>query len=247
VDALYGELLKAGESVPAIRELLARHEPDDALVVGLLHRAVPLRFLEHLGATPPWCTSGRVLGAIVLHPKTPRRLALKLLPGLFWRDLAEVARTLRVDAGVRARAEAQLKDTLQELRLGERITLGRLATPALLVLLLREAEPKVLRAVLDNARLREEDLLMALRRDSATRVLLEQTAASPKWSERYAVRLALVLQKRTPLALALAQLSSLLEADLQRIANTTELPLLVQAAAQRVAAERKVKGQLSEP
>ncbi len=33
----------------------------------------------------------RVLGAIALNPSAPSGLALRLLPGLFWRDLAQVA------------------------------------------------------------------------------------------------------------------------------------------------------------
>jgi hypothetical protein len=65
--------------------------------------------------------------------------------------------------------------------------------------------------------------------------LLEQVARSPRWSERYAVRLGLVLQPRTPLALALAQVSSLVRRDLLRVAETPGLRPILQAAALRVA------------
>jgi hypothetical protein len=44
-----------------------------------------------------------------------------------------------------------------------------------------------------------------------------------------------VLQPRTPLSLALGQLSSLLKRDLERVARTPELAPLVRAAARRVA------------
>ncbi len=131
---------------------------------------------------------------------------------------------------------------IPDLRLGERITLARLATPAVLGLLLGDVESKVLEAALANPRLREEDLLVALRQDTPSRALLEAVAASRRWTEAYAVRLALVLQKRTPLALALAQLSSLVEKDLKRIAATPELTPLLQAAALRVASEPPRRG-----
>ena len=47
-----------------------------------------------------------------------------------------------------------------------------------------------------------------------------------------------ILQPRTPLALALAQLSSLLPRDLERVAEAAGILPLVQAAALRVAREK---------
>ena len=90
---------------------------------------------------------------------------------------------------------------------------------------------RVLEAALLNPRLREEDVVTALRRETASRALAEAAAASTRWKERYAVRLALALQPRTPLPLALLQLSSLLKPDLIRVARTQGLAPLVQAAA----------------
>lgn len=235
VDALYAELLKAGDSAPRIRDVLARHEPDDLVLIALLRRAVPIRLLEHLGTTLPWSERPRVLGGVVRNPRAPRTLALRLLPSLFWRDLAEVAASPPVASAVRVRSEGLLLEMLPELRLGERIALGKVATLAVLPLLLADPEAKVARATLNNPRLREEDLTLALRQPTVPKALLEEVAASTRWRESYAVRLALVLQARTPLALALAQLSSLVERDLKRVAESLGLPPLVQAAALRLA------------
>src|SRR4029450_59899 len=149
----------------------------------------------------------RSLGAVLLNPKAPRALGLRLVPYLFWRDLAQVTASPWVSAAVRVRAEAILRDKLAEMRLGERVTLGRMATPPVLLALLSDAEPKVVRAALQNPRLREEDLLIQVRADKVSRVLLEAVAASPRWVERYALRLALVLQLRTPLGVVLGQIS----------------------------------------
>jgi hypothetical protein len=68
-----------------------------------------------------------------------------------------------VPAAVRARAEGLLKDGLVDMRLGDRVTLARLATPALLPQLLADAEKQVVEAALINPRLREEDVTTALR------------------------------------------------------------------------------------
>ncbi len=234
IDRLHGELLEAGESLPRVREVLARQEPDDEIVLGVLRRAVPARFLEHLGTTPPWSERPRVLARVVLHPRAPRALSLRLVSSLHWRDLADVAAAPHVSAAVRVRAEATLKELLQDMRLGDRVTLAKVATLALLPLLLVDNDRKVTEAVLINPRLREEDLLNALRQQEVPLALLDAVVASPRWSEVYGVRLALVLQPRTPLPVALLQISSLVKRDLVRIAEATGLRPLLNASARAV-------------
>lgn len=236
VDAAFGELMRAGENDGRLRAVLAASALDGAAMMTLLRRAVPIRFLEIVAATPPYSDDARVQAAVVLNPRVPRALALRLVPSLFWRDLADVAATPRVHGAVRVRAEGVLKERLPELRVGEKVTLGKIATPGVLAGLLADPEAKVIRACLQNPRLREEDLVTAVRQEAAPRALLEAVPESWRWRESYAVRLALVLQPRTPLGVSLAQISSLLPADLLRVAETPELPPLVQITAQRVGA-----------
>jgi hypothetical protein len=231
VDLLYREVLRAGEDAAAVKAVLAEQQPEDNVLTSVLRRALPIRFLEQLAATPPWSERPIVLARVVQNPRAPRGLSLRLLSSLYWRDLADVSTSPSVPGAVRVRAEANLRDLLPDLRLGERITLGKIATPLVLTSLLSDTDSRVLEAALLNSRLREEDLVTALRRDTASRALAEVASASPRWKERYAVRLALALQPRTPLPLALLQLSSLLKTDLIRVARTRGLAPLVQAAA----------------
>jgi hypothetical protein len=235
VDALFAELVQAGSSAARLRELHARADMDEVVMLGVLRRAVPVRFLEMVVVTPPWSERPRLLGGVALNPRTPRVLALRLLPSLFWRDLADVAASPRLSKGVRGRAEAILQDQLPDMRLGEKVTLAKIATTPVLVRLLAETEPRVVRSCLINPRLREEDLVTAVRQETAPPGLLEAAAASPRWGERYAVRLALVLQPRTPLGVALAQLTSLFDRDLERVGSSAGLRPLVQAAALHLA------------
>ena len=240
VDALYADLIRAGEAAPArIAEILAEHDPDEETLLGVLHRALPIHALEHVARTPPWSERSRVLSAVVLNPKSPPRLSLPLVPSLLWRSLADVAVSPRVPSAVRLRAEAVLKDTLPELRLGERITLGRLATTPVLLGLLVDPDPRVLESCLQNPRLRETDLAGVLRRPETTVALIEAVAASSRWRRSYAVKLELALQPRAPLGVALGQLSSLTRRDLVRVSQTPGLVALVKMAALRVADEKK--------
>jgi len=235
VDALFSGLMRAGEDAGGLRRWLADQDPDDSLLRALLRRPVPVRLLELLASTFPWSSRPQVLGGVALNPRAPRPLALRLLSSLFWRDLADVAATPRVAFAVRVHAEAALKERLPEMRLGERISLGRIATGPVLTVLLQDVESRVAQAALVNPRLREEDLLAAIRLDTVPRALLEAVAESTRWADRYAVKLGLVLQPRTPLPLALGQLSSLLKRDLERVAGTPALVPLVRAAACRLA------------
>jgi hypothetical protein len=233
VDALFAEALAAGEAPARAREVLARCG-DEAVLAATLQRAVPVAFLEAVAVVPPWSERPRLLARVVLNPRAPRALAQRLVGSLYWRDLAEVAALPRLAAAVRARAESLLRDGLPDMRLGDRVTLARVATPALLPLLLASGEPQVAEAVLQNARLREEDLQTALRREDVPAALLQVAAASSRWAPSYAVQLALVLQPKTPLALALPRLIALVPRDLARVAQDAALRPLVRAAAREV-------------
>ena len=237
LDELYAEILRAGESHARARAMLAE-TLDEQTLLALLCRAVPVAFLEQVAATPPWNERRFVLARVVLNPRTPRALGLRLVGALHWRELADVAATMRVNGAVRLRAEALLRDQLPELRFGDRITLARIATPALVGLLLVDSEPRVVLAVLENARLREEDLVTTLRRDDAPAALVAGVSTSSRWAGRYSVRLTLALQSRTPLAIALQQISALVPRDLRRIEDEDRLHPLVRAAA-RAILERK--------
>jgi hypothetical protein len=238
VDRAWADLLRAGTAPAAMKDVLERCGGDHVLLVGLLRRAVPLPFLELIASTPPWSEDHRLLASVVLSPRSTRPLGWRLVGSLQWRDLADVAASPRVAAAVKVRAEALLKDQLMELRLGEKITLAKMATPPVLMLLLADTDPKVIEAALINPRLREEDLLTRVRADIPSRPLLEGIVASSRWSERYAIRLAIALHPRTPVALALGQLSALTTKDLARVAEAPDLTPIVQLAAARVAAAR---------
>jgi hypothetical protein len=244
-DVLWQAVLAAGESTPRLRAIVTQADPDELVLIAVLRRAVPVRLLEYLGTQPPWSERPRVLGAIVRNPRTPQTLALRLVPALFWHDLAEVAASPLLPSPLRGRAEGALKEMIPELRLGEKISVARIATPQVLLQLLADRDAKVSRTALVNPRLREEDLLFALRQQNVTRALIEEITASARWRDVYSVRLGLVLQPRTPLAIALAQLTSLVKRDLTRIAETPDLLPLLQAAAARVAGAGK--GQNPEP
>jgi hypothetical protein len=66
-----------------------------------------------------------------------------------------------------------------------------------------------------------------LRRDDVRTTLVEAAAASTRWATSYAVKLAIVLQPRTPLPLVLERITSLVPRDLRRLALDPSLRPLI--------------------
>ena len=154
---------------------------------------------------------------------TPPAVAMSLVPGLYWRDLAQLARDVRVHARLRRQAEEILLQRLQKLALGERIALARVATPALLSVLRNDPNERVFRALLENARLNEGALLAVAMNSGSRPGILRILARDRRWGARYELRRALVRNPRTPLQDALAMVAALKKVDLRACARDTKI------------------------
>lgn len=230
-----GENSDAADFESALRVLSA----DPTAFLTALRGKLPVRFLEFVGSTRPWSEDRRVAGILMQNPRTPPYVAVRLVQWSYWRDLANAAANPWISSMVRLRAEATLTERLHEMRLGEKVTLARLASPTLLRQLLGEGDVRILEGALFNPRLQESLLVQMLRADQAPRALFEAVAASPRWRSCYSVRRELALCRRTPLAIALAQITSLVPGDLKRVAEASHVPPLVRAAAARALLPRE--------
>ena len=154
---------------------------------------------------------------LVAHRQTPQAHAAKLVHYLYWFDLLELSIDVQVPAPVRRAVETQLLNRVSKLTLGEKISSARRCSHALIKHFLFEPHPKVFESLLTNKRLREDDLLALVNSSRATVEQLRMIAGDPRWSYRYAIRVALVLNPATPRAAAASQLRFLRRADLTRI------------------------------
>lgn len=237
-DAFEAALLALGEdpAPAALQAFLDLHGRDVSRLIEILRRPIASRVLELVGDLHSLTDNARVAGALVQNPRTPQHVARRLVPGLYWRDLALAAGNPWIAAGVRQRAESLLLERLHEMRLGDRVALARMATAPVLRALLGEPDVHVLEGALFNPRLQEPLVLQSLRSETAPSALFEAVARSPRWRGTYSVRLELALQSRTPLPIALSQVTALVPADLRRLALAKSAHPLVRAAAERAAA-----------
>jgi hypothetical protein len=175
------------------------------------------KLLSKIAQTPRLTGFYAVRLRLVAHRQTPQAHAVKLVHYLYWFDLLRLSIDVQVPAPVRRAIDTALTMRVDKLTLGERVSSARACSPALIKIFLYDPDPKVFAALLINKRLREDDLVALISSDRATAEQLLMIAADPKWSFRYAVRKALVLNPLTPRSAAASQLRYLTRLDLRRI------------------------------
>jgi hypothetical protein len=117
----------------------------------------------------------------------------------------------------------------RNLTLGERKTLARRPDRDMIDKLLQDPHPDVIRRLLKNPRLTEDDVVrLAARRPGRPDVLAE-IARTPAWVHRSRVRLALMLNPGTPPELAAPISGLLVRQELRLVAESTLVPAEVRA------------------
>ena len=154
---------------------------------------------------------------LVAHKLTPQAHAVKFIHYLYWADLVRLGVDVKIHAPVRRAIDTILVNRVGELTLGERITSAKRCSQALIKAFLFDPDPKVFEALLVNQRLREDDLVFVAGSHRATTEQLQLLAADRKWSFRYPIRKALVMNPKTPRATAASLLRSLTARDLRMI------------------------------
>src|SRR5689334_5297995 len=103
------------------------------------------------------------------------------------------------------------------LSLGERKSLARRNDRDLLARVLRDPHPDVIRIVLGNPGLTENDIVRLCARRPVSTEVLREVFRSPRWIVRYPVKLAIVLNPYTPLDISLQLAPHLTAPDRGRV------------------------------
>lgn len=203
------------ELADALRDAASMHE-DEALAILDNPFATP-QILGKIAQTARLTGFYSVRLKLVAHRQTPQAHAVKLVHYLYWFDLLRLSIDVQVPAPVRRAIDTQLVNRADKLSLGERVSSARTCSHALIKVFLFDPNPKVFQSLLVNKRLREDDILALIASERATREQLLMIAADTKWSYRYPVRKALVLNPHTPRSAAASQLRYLSKRDLRQI------------------------------
>jgi hypothetical protein len=168
--------------------------------------------------------SRKVRIAIASHPRSPRRLALRLIRELFTFELVQFAMAPAVAADLRRVADEVLLSRLASISLGERISLARRSSQRVAGALLLDKEKVVWQPALENPRLTEASVVKAVQRSSCAPALVEAISHHAKWSVRLEIRSALLRSPHTPFARAIEFARRIPPGTLRDILHTSLLP-----------------------
>jgi hypothetical protein len=171
---------------------------------------------------------------LVAHRQTPQAHAVKLVHYLYWPDLVRLSVEVTVPPTVRRAIDTVLLTRVEKLTLGEKIAAARRCSAVLIKVFLFERDPKVFASLLVNQRLREDDVLLLAGSPKATVDQLVMLAGDRKWSSRYAVRKALVLNPLTPRSIAASQLRFLARRDLRQIHDNPSTSVYLRRCIERL-------------
>ena len=103
---------------------------------------------------------------------------------------------------------------------------------------LHDPSPRVIRALLENRRLSEEDVLILVKRKNLPSDILETIFKDKRWTESYPVRLSLARNPRSPLSVSLSIARYLRIFDLEEITRSHFIPLVFRHKVEMIITER---------
>ncbi len=133
--------------------------------------------------------------------------------------------------------ERTLRPRGKPLTLGERKSLARTHSREELLLLIRDPHPDVIRILLDNPHVTENEIVRIAAQRPAVPESLALIAKHPRWSLRHAVKRALVFNPSTPLADAIRITTTLRGQELAELATDPSLPELLRKHAAEIGSE----------
>ena len=227
-------LTASGEELAALL-----HNDDDEVLLALLknptlaetdiavllaRKNLPTAVIEKISKRRESLKTYALKKALACHPHTPRLVSLRLLRELYLMDLVKIALLPGVSAELKRNAEDQLITRLPQLPLGQKITLARRGPARVAGLLLAEGHALVVPVALDNSHLTAAQILKVLAREGVPESVVQAIALHRKWSCDYNVRLALIRNPATTLAVSLGFLPELTVSDLHELAAPGIVP-----------------------
>jgi hypothetical protein len=167
--------------------------------------------------------SHRVKVAMVHHPATPGPELLALLPHLHLFELVTVCTLPGITPDQKVAAERAIIQRIPTTPLGNKLTLARRGTMAMVTALLNEGHPQVVEACLASPRLQEGAVFQFLRSAAASAETISMVARHPRWQNRPNLRQAILSNPRTPLVWFTVWLPAMATPELKLLLSSQRL------------------------
>ncbi|HEX8960411.1 MAG TPA: hypothetical protein VF775_02465 [Geobacteraceae bacterium] len=142
--------------------------------------------------------SHEVKVALVRNPATPGGIMTTLLPHLYLFELVNISLLPGVTPDQKVAAERAILQRLPTTPLGNKLTLARRGTAAIVEALVMEGDPRLMEACLDSPRLKESAVFRLLTGAKASAETVSMVARHPRWKGRTNLQLAILRNARTP-------------------------------------------------
>jgi len=142
--------------------------------------------------------SHRLQLALVRNPATSGPVVLSLLPHLHLFELVDLCYIPGVTPDQKFAAERAILKRLPTTELGNKLTITRRATAAVVDEIIREGDPRLVEICLANPHLREMAVLQFLNGPTAAAETISMVGRHQKWQMRPNLRMAMLRNPRTP-------------------------------------------------
>jgi hypothetical protein len=136
--------------------------------------------------------------AVAQNPATPGSQLAALLPHLYLFELVTLCSLPGMTPDLKVAAERAIIQRLPTTPLGNKLTLARRGTSAVMDSLMREGDPRFLEACLDNPRLKESAVFSFLSGPNAAPDTISMVARHPRWKNRVSLQCAMLKNPKTP-------------------------------------------------
>jgi hypothetical protein len=122
---------------------------------------------------------------------------------------------------------------VKDMTMGQKIKLALSGNKSARELLVKDANKIISIAVLKNPRITEDEVLKVANTKGTPEDLLRQIARNREWVKSYSIKMGMISNPKTPLAISIKLMDSLYENDLQKIAKSKNVPSVLSSTARR--------------
>ncbi len=214
---------------PAVIRVLIqnRHLSEDDILVIANRKNLPGDIFESIAKDQRWIENYPIRLAIAKNPKTPLSTSLTIARYLRLFDLAELTRNRFLPLVFRHKIETIIMEKIPSMALGVKKTLSKIVSGEVLLRLIQEGYPDVVKLCLDSPYLQESQLYKAISRHSTKPGTIKAIAEHPNWSSRSLIKLALIHNEHTPLSLSVRFLGVLKVGDLREVYADPSVPVTI--------------------
>jgi len=213
---------------PSPRVIMAmlenRNVTEEHVLIIANRKNLPPEVLSAIFRDKRWSESYPVRLTLAKNPKTPLFTASSIARFLRLFDLVELARNHLIPVIYRRKLEAIIIEKVPSLALGVKKTMARIAGGEVLLALIKDGYPEVVKNCLENPHLVEAHLYKIISRKTTSPGTIRTIAGDRNWSCRYHIKYALIRNEHTPLARSVLFLPDLKLLDLKELYRDPLLP-----------------------